>query len=153
MFFSKNNLTIYYEKYSNKKNTILILPGWGNTRKTFNDIDDITTYIKSREDYYRVVEDISKTKENLAKKTNSLKILNRNKKSIKDYETKLQAFRKLLIDNTFTMSNSDILSNFRNCNLSEYILCYCDYNAQVKEIVDKNKKISELLGKFTSRLL
>ena len=31
-----DNQTIYYEKHGQNKNTILILPGWGNTRKTFN---------------------------------------------------------------------------------------------------------------------
>ena len=31
-----DNHTIYYEKHGQNKNTILILPGWGNTRKTFN---------------------------------------------------------------------------------------------------------------------
>lgn len=38
MYFKTDNITIYYEKYGNKNNTILILPGWGNTRKTFTDI-------------------------------------------------------------------------------------------------------------------
>lgn len=31
-----DNQTIYYEKHGQNKDTILILPGWGNTRKTFN---------------------------------------------------------------------------------------------------------------------
>ena len=31
-----NSNKINYEKYGNSKNTILILPGWGNTRETFN---------------------------------------------------------------------------------------------------------------------
>ena len=29
---------MYYEKYGTKKQNILILPGWGNTRETFNNI-------------------------------------------------------------------------------------------------------------------
>ena len=50
MFFKTNNLSIYYEKYGNKKDTILILPGWGNTRSTFYHIinyfkDNYTIYI------------------------------------------------------------------------------------------------------------
>lgn len=36
MYLNINNLTIYYEKHGNSKNTILILPGWGNTRETFH---------------------------------------------------------------------------------------------------------------------
>lgn len=35
MYFTYNNLTIYYETYGNKKKSIIILPGWGDNRKTF----------------------------------------------------------------------------------------------------------------------
>lgn len=50
MYITLNNLTIYYEKYGTNKKTILILPGWGNTKETFrymiNDLkDDYTIYI------------------------------------------------------------------------------------------------------------
>lgn len=38
MYFNKEEVSIYYEKYGNSKKTILILPGWGDTRKTFNNI-------------------------------------------------------------------------------------------------------------------
>ncbi len=38
MYFNTKNLSIYYEKYGNKEKTILILPGWGNTRETFKNI-------------------------------------------------------------------------------------------------------------------
>ena len=38
MYFKSNNIKIYYEKYGNANKTILILPGWGNTSKTFNQI-------------------------------------------------------------------------------------------------------------------
>ena len=36
MYLNLNNITIYYEKHGNSKNSILILPGWGNTRETFH---------------------------------------------------------------------------------------------------------------------
>ena len=36
MYFTYDDITIYYEKYGNKAKSIIILPGWGNTRKTFN---------------------------------------------------------------------------------------------------------------------
>lgn len=36
MYISIDNLNIYYQKYGTKKQTILILPGWGDTRKTFD---------------------------------------------------------------------------------------------------------------------
>ena len=38
MYYKYKNTTIYYEKYGNYKNNIIILPGWGDTRKTFNNI-------------------------------------------------------------------------------------------------------------------
>ena len=36
MYLKIHNLNIYYEKYGTSNQTILILPGWGDTRKTFN---------------------------------------------------------------------------------------------------------------------
>ena len=38
MYYNKNEFSIYYEKYGHSKKKIIILPGWGNTRKTFNNI-------------------------------------------------------------------------------------------------------------------
>ncbi len=35
MLFTHNGIDLYYEKYGNKKKSILILPGWGDTKKTF----------------------------------------------------------------------------------------------------------------------
>ena len=36
--FKYKDIEIYYETYGNSKKTILILPGWGNTRETFLNI-------------------------------------------------------------------------------------------------------------------
>ena len=36
MYLNVKGLTIYYEKYGNSQDIILIIPGWGNTRETFN---------------------------------------------------------------------------------------------------------------------
>ena len=35
MYFTNKNMSIYYQKYGNKEKSILILPGWGDTRNTF----------------------------------------------------------------------------------------------------------------------
>lgn len=35
MYFQINGFTLYYEKYGNGEKNIVILPGWGETRKTF----------------------------------------------------------------------------------------------------------------------
>lgn len=48
MFFKTDNLSFYYEKYGSNKQVILILPGWGNTRSTFNYLID---YLKN---YYTI---------------------------------------------------------------------------------------------------
>lgn len=50
MYFKFNDINIYYEKYGISKQTILILPGWGNTRETFKNIinnlkENYTIYI------------------------------------------------------------------------------------------------------------
>lgn len=36
MYYENGNFTLYYEKYGTNKNTIIILPGWGDTRNTFD---------------------------------------------------------------------------------------------------------------------
>ena len=38
MFFKNNDIKVYYERYGNSNKTIIILPGWGDTRKTFFNI-------------------------------------------------------------------------------------------------------------------
>ena len=38
MKFKFLDFNIYYEKYGNSKDNILILPGWGDTRSTFNNL-------------------------------------------------------------------------------------------------------------------
>ena len=48
MYINIDNINIYYEKYGTKKQTILILPGWGNNRLTFNYLID---YLK---DYFTI---------------------------------------------------------------------------------------------------
>ena len=36
MFYAYNDINLYYEKYGNSKKSIIILPGWGDTRNTFS---------------------------------------------------------------------------------------------------------------------
>lgn len=38
MYYKYHDINMYYEKHGNSKKCILILPGWGNTRKTFTEI-------------------------------------------------------------------------------------------------------------------
>lgn len=50
MYYNTKKFSIYYEKFGNTDKTILILPGWGDTRQTFYNIinyfkHDYTIYI------------------------------------------------------------------------------------------------------------
>lgn len=50
MYYNQDDYSIYYEKYGQKEKTILILPGWGDTRKTFTHLinklqENFTIYI------------------------------------------------------------------------------------------------------------
>lgn len=38
MLYSYNDISLYYEKHGDHKNTIVILPGWGDTRPTFQSL-------------------------------------------------------------------------------------------------------------------
>ena len=40
MFFQYKDISMYYEVFGNHPNSILILPGWGDTRKTFQYLTD-----------------------------------------------------------------------------------------------------------------
>jgi len=48
MYITIDDITIYFEKYGNRKQSILILPGWGDNRLTFN---YLITYLK---DYFTI---------------------------------------------------------------------------------------------------
>lgn len=50
MYYNREDYSIYYEKYGQKEKTVIILPGWGDTRKTFDYLinklkEDCTIYI------------------------------------------------------------------------------------------------------------
>lgn len=49
MYYNKDTYSIYYEKYGMGEKTILILPGWGNTRETFY---QMISYFKDRYTIY-----------------------------------------------------------------------------------------------------
>lgn len=51
MYFKLKKYKIFYEKYGNSKDTLLILPGWGETRETFKYIID---YFKDKYTIYIV---------------------------------------------------------------------------------------------------
>lgn len=45
MYYNNEFCNLYYEKYGNKKDTLIILPGWGDNRNTFHHIID---YFKNK---------------------------------------------------------------------------------------------------------
>lgn len=48
MLYNHKLFNIYYEKYGNKSKTLIILPGWGNNRETFNYL------ISNLKDYFTI---------------------------------------------------------------------------------------------------
>ena len=40
MYITYKNIKLYYDKIGNKKDVIVILPGWGNTKDTFKTMID-----------------------------------------------------------------------------------------------------------------
>jgi len=38
MFYTYNDISLYYKKYGEHKKSIVILPGWGDTRATFDSL-------------------------------------------------------------------------------------------------------------------
>lgn len=48
MYFDYKGISLYYEKYGNGKENLVILPGWGDTKNTFNRL------IRILEDYYTI---------------------------------------------------------------------------------------------------
>ena len=48
MYITYKNIKLYYDKIGNKKDVIVILPGWGNTKDTFK------TMIDSLKDNYTI---------------------------------------------------------------------------------------------------
>ena len=49
MYYNKESFSMYYEKYGHSRNKIIILPGWGNTRKTFN---NMINHLKKNNEIY-----------------------------------------------------------------------------------------------------
>jgi len=48
MYFSYKGIRLYYEKYGNGEETLVILPGWGDTRASFKRL------IQTLQDYYTI---------------------------------------------------------------------------------------------------
>lgn len=48
MYFDYKGISLYYEKYGSGEENLVILPGWGDTRNTFNHL------IRTLEDYYTI---------------------------------------------------------------------------------------------------
>lgn len=49
MYYNEKDISLYYEKYGDGEKTILILPGWGDNRKTFY---NIISYFKEKYTIY-----------------------------------------------------------------------------------------------------
>lgn len=99
--------SIYYEKHGDKKQVILILPGWGNTRETFNNIinyfkESYTIYIL---DYPGFGKSKAITKELTIYDYAFL---------IKDFIEKLNIINPIIIAHSFGGRITSILNNYIN---------------------------------------
>ena len=139
MFFSKNNLTIYYEKYGNKKNTILILPGWGNTRKTFN---DIINYFKKNYTIYII------DYPNFGKSMNITKDLTIYDYAllIKDFIYELNINNPIIICHSFGGRITSLLSGKYQIKIKKIIMIDVDG-------IKRRKKLKVLIKEKTYKLL
>lgn len=115
MYYNFENISIYYEKYGTEKQVILILPGWGNTRETFNNIinyfkDNYTIYIL---DYPAFGKSKTPSKE----------------LTVYDYSNLIYNFIKhnnienpIIIAHSFGGRITSLLSSYHNLNIKKIIL-------------------------------
>lgn len=142
MYFKFNNINMYYEKYGTKNQNILILPGWGNTRDTFN---SIINYFKEHYTIYIVdYPGFGKTKPVNKEMT------------IYDYAILIKEFIKqnnienpIIIAHSFGGRITSILNTYKEINIKKLILIDV---AGIKRINIK-KEIKKYLYKILKLLI
>lgn len=142
MYYENNNFKLYYEKYGNNKNTILILPGWGDTRETFRYLID---NLKEENTIYII--DNPPFGKSKVKQSNL---------TIYDYSRLIQEFiLNTKIDNPIVIAHSfggriaTILSGYYNEKIKKNI--FID-TAGIKQKASIKTKIYKLLRKLTNIL-
>ena len=142
MYFNYNSHKIFYEKFGNKKQVILILPGWGNNRKTFYNIvnnlkDKFTIYIFDYPGFGNSeIPNYDLTVYNYAEMI--IRFIN---------EQKIK--KPILIGHSFGGRISILLSGYYQIKLKKIILISA---AGIKPITNKKKNIKQKIYKTLKKL-
>lgn len=146
MYFKNKNITIYYEKYGNSNKSILILPGWGNTRSTFNYIIE---FLKNNYTIY-IFDYPGFGKSKVPK--SSLTIYNY-AEIIKNFINKQKIKNPIIIAHSFGGRISTLLTTYYKVNIDKMILIDIAGIKPKKTIKKKIKeKIYKLLIKIVNKL-
>lgn len=143
MYLELNNITIYYEKYGNSKNTILILPGWGNTRETFH---HIINYFKNNYTIY-ILDYPGFGNSPIPNKT--LTIYNYSELII-NFMNKLNIINPIVITHSFGGRITALLIGHHNIKLDKLILIDI---AGIKQKKTIKKYIKEKIYKIKRKLI
>ena len=143
MYYKYNNITIYYEKYGTKGNNILILPGWGNTSKTFY---NIINKLKENNTIY-IIDYPNFGKSPIPKK--SLTIYNY-ADLIKNFLTSKNITNPIIIAHSFGGRITTLLSGYYKINIDKLILIDI---ASIKPKKNIKQKLKEKTYKFLKKIV
>lgn len=115
MFFNTQDISLYYEKHGIGNKTILILPGWGNTRETFH---YIINYFK--ENYTIYIIDYPGFGNSPIPK-NTLTIYDYTN-LIKDFMTELNIINPIIIAHSFGGRIASLLTGYYKEKIDQLIL-------------------------------
>lgn len=139
MYYENGSFSIYYEKYGTGNNTILILPGWGNTRPTFKYL--INNLSRDNQVYIIDVPCFGKSR------------IKEEDLSIYDYASSIRELiehekikNPIILAHSFGGRIATLLSGYYKDNIKKLILIDA---AGIKEKV----KISKIIKKYTYKLL
>ena len=134
-----NDFNIYYEKHGNKKKEIVILPGWGDTRKTFSNMIET---LKTNYTIY-ILDYPGFGKSSFPKR--DLTIYDY-AKLITDLLTRLKIKNPIIITHSFGTRIAILLSTVLNTNIEKLIIID---GAGIK----RRKNIKNILRKYTYKIL
>lgn len=143
MYLDINDIKIYYEKYGNSKDTILILPGWGNTRQTFY---YIINYFKTTHTIY-ILDYPGFGKSPIPSKT--LTIYDYSELVI-NFMKKLNIHKPIIIAHSFGGRIASLLIGYHQCKLDKLI--FIDI-AGIKPKKTIKKIIKEKIYKLKRKLI
>lgn len=143
MYYKYNNITVYYEKYGTKGENILILPGWGNTSKTFY---NIINHLKENNTIY-IIDYPSFGKSPIPKK--SLTIYNY-ADLIRNFLKENNISNPIIIAHSFGGRITTLLSGYYKIKIDKLILIDIASIKPKKKLKQKiREKIYKILKKIT----